>query len=564
MSAPTSAALLHGVDAGVHLVLAPDAPLYTLRHVGGVLPAGPAQPAHPLAGVVGNSVLDVLPVALTGVPCARCRRRLLAALDRALDTGVPQFLTLPSGRLARPRVDPPAVAPRAPRRAPAHWHVCTVPLFADEARVGGVLLTLAPAVDGRPDPCADADVRARRAAELAALIESMPDAVYIGTADGLTAANAAALAQFGYPSLAALNRRLPVVAAGLRYEDAATGVRLPAGRIPFARALAGEASVSEVLVRRAHSHRARRLRVSAAPVRHHGRVIGAVAVSTDVTAERAAEAALRHASGEARTALRLAAEAQERAEQANQAKGAFLTAMSHELRTPLNAIAGYAQLMELGLRGPVTAAQAEDLARIQRAQAHLLGLVNAVLNFAKLEAGQVRYALADVDLDAIADEVDAIMAPLMAAKGVRYHRAPVAAVDGRAVVVHADAEKVRQVLLNLLTNAVKATTAGGTITMACDGVDPRAAAESDAAAMASVHVTDTGTGIGADQLTRVFDPFVQVGRGLTSCDGGVGLGLSISRDLARGMGGELSAVSVLGAGSTFTLTLPRGGARDAA
>jgi signal transduction histidine kinase len=226
--------------------------------------------------------------------------------------------------------------------------------------------------------------------------------------------------------------------------------------------------------------------------------------------------------------------------------------MSHELRTPLNAIGGYADLLALGVRGPVTEAQRVDLERLRRANQHMAGLVTDVLNFARLDAGQVAYRTEDVALDPVVADLETLVGPQLAAKGVAFDH------DGCAPdtpetphTLRADAEKVRQILLNLLTNAVKFTDAGGRVALAC---------ETDrAAGVVRVRVADTGRGIPADQLERVFQPFVQVDRHRThESQQGVGLGLAISRDLARGMGGELTVESTPGAGSTFTLTLPRG------
>ena len=235
--------------------------------------------------------------------------------------------------------------------------------------------------------------------------------------------------------------------------------------------------------------------------------------------------------------------ARRHAEAANRAKSEFLAMMSHELRTPLNAIGGYAQLLEMGVRGPVTPDQREDLERIERSQRHLLGLINDVLNFAKLEAGRVQFAIGRVPMRDILLGVEALVLPQLHAKGLRY----VDVGECRDVAVHADEEKARQVLINLLSNAVKFTPAGGEIRVACEA-DEQSVRTS---------VTDSGVGIPADRLEAIFEPFVQVDRGLTSRQEGTGLGLAISRDLARHMGGDLVAASTIGAGSTFTLTLPR-------
>ena len=251
-------------------------------------------------------------------------------------------------------------------------------------------------------------------------------------------------------------------------------------------------------------------------------------------------AAERAARAEAESARRLA-------EQASRAKSEFLAVMSHELRTPLNAIAGYAELMELGVQGPVSSEQREALERIQRSQRQLLGMINQVLNYARLETGNVRYTLTDVPLDAILRAAEALVFPQIQAKGLRYHYL---GCDDR-VTVRADSEKLQQILLNLLGNAVKFTDNGGEIE-----VGTEAKAET-----ITVHVRDTGVGIPPEKIALIFDPFVQVDSRYTRTRNGAGLGLAISRDLARGMHGDLTVESVVTSGSTFTLTMPAGARR---
>jgi PAS domain S-box-containing protein len=255
-------------------------------------------------------------------------------------------------------------------------------------------------------------------------------------------------------------------------------------------------------------------------------------------------------------ARRAAERAQAAAEAASRAKSDFLAVMSHELRTPLNAIGGYAELIELGIRGPVTEQQRADLARIQASQRHLLGLIAGVLDYSRVEAGAVTYRLVGVPVaDAVA-EAEALVAPQLRAKGLGY--AWSGAPSG--LCVRADREKLQQILLNLLGNAVKFTAArdgaAGRIEVACTVEDDRR--DGAPGGRVRLHVRDTGEGIAPEQLERVFEPFVQVDQRLTRPHAGVGLGLAISRDLARGMGGDLTAESTPGVGSTFTLTLPRG------
>ena len=231
------------------------------------------------------------------------------------------------------------------------------------------------------------------------------------------------------------------------------------------------------------------------------------------------------------------------AEEANKAKTDFLTTMSHELRTPLNAIGGYADLIQAGIRGPVTEEQTLDLDRIKRSQRHLLSLINDVLNFAKLQAGMVQVADIEFDMDAVASGAEALVTPQILEKQLTYRFIGA----GERCIVRGDPEKVEQILLNLLSNAIKFTEPGGEVTVSLECDDTTVTAK----------VSDTGTGISSDKLQAVFEPFVQLNRTKTSSNEGTGLGLAISRDLARAMGGELTLSSEPNVGSVFSLRLLR-------
>ena len=238
--------------------------------------------------------------------------------------------------------------------------------------------------------------------------------------------------------------------------------------------------------------------------------------------------------------------AREESERANRAKADFLAVMSHELRTPLNAIGGYAQLMRLGVRGPITENQSADLDRIQVNQRHLLGLINSILNFTKLEAGQIQFTLAPVRLAELLNGLDALIGPQMQTKSLRF---TVKTCDPSFSVM-ADAEKLRQIMLNLLTNALKFTDAGGAVTISC---------ERDGSFIA-ISVSDTGRGIAPEVLGSIFEPFVQIDRHITpTSEQGVGLGLAVSRELARGLRGDLQVRSEVGLGTTFIVRIPVAG-----
>ena len=235
-------------------------------------------------------------------------------------------------------------------------------------------------------------------------------------------------------------------------------------------------------------------------------------------------------------------DARSAAEAANRAKAAFLASMSHELRTPLQAALGFAQLMRSGLYGPVTDEQADVLARVERSQTHLAHLIDDILDFARLEAGRVRITLEPVAISQVFADVVPIVAPQADAKRVALEVTPIA----DRLRATADQRRLEQILINVVGNAIKFTPDGGTVRVDC---------VHDSDGNVTIRVRDTGVGIPADRLQSIFDPFVQVDSEFTRTASGAGLGLSISRDLARLMGGELVVESTLGVGSTFSLSL---------
>jgi signal transduction histidine kinase len=241
-------------------------------------------------------------------------------------------------------------------------------------------------------------------------------------------------------------------------------------------------------------------------------------------------------------ALEEASDARLMAEHANNAKTQFLRAMSHELRTPLNAISGYTEILEMGIRGVVNPAQVKDLGRIKRASAYLLRLINDVLTIARLEGARPLH-LISIEVNPVLSEVEGLCILQAKANALEL---TVTECD-HEIFATADAERFQQILLNLVTNAIKFTPKGGSISVTAD----------DDTGVVRVRVRDTGVGVRLLDIERVFEPFVQVDRHLTTdTQQGVGLGLSISRELARAMKGDLTLESAEGVGSTFTLTLP--------
>jgi len=268
-----------------------------------------------------------------------------------------------------------------------------------------------------------------------------------------------------------------------------------------------------------------------------GVLVGFAKVTRDLTERRIAE---QHRLEDAR---RVAV-----SEEANRAKAGFLAAMSHELRTPLNAIAGYTDLLLTGVGGEVTEQHRDYLERIRSSQQHLLSIINDILNFSRIEAGQLEYRIEAVSLRTVIDAVVPMIEPQALAKSIsiEWH-------DNADAVAAGDQAKVEQILLNLLSNSVKFTPAGGRIDVGCASREGRVL----------MTVTDSGIGIAPEDLAAIFQPFVQVGRSLTSPHEGTGLGLAISSDLATGMHGRLDVESTVGKGSTFTLTLPAWAAASA-
>jgi len=280
-----------------------------------------------------------------------------------------------------------------------------------------------------------------------------------------------------------------------------------------------------------------------APLAAHGETLGVLAISRaagEAPFSAADEARLRVVADHASLALykaRLVEEAQE----ANTTKSAFLATVSHELRTPLTALTGYGELLADEILGPLTMQQADVVERMRVVTHQLTAMIEEILTFSALEAGREVVRPAPVDVGEVVQAVAAVVEPLAEAKQLAF----TASVPPVPPPLVTDADKLRQILVNLCGNGVKFTPTGA-VSLAVES----------AADAVRIAVTDTGVGIAESDLPRLFHPFTQLDQGLTRRYGGTGLGLYISQQLARLLGGRIEVASIAGAGSTFTLTLP--------
>jgi len=384
-------------------------------------------------------------------------------------------------------------------------------------------------LDGGPEPSRQVSPKERRRAQtsLRTIVERMVDGIVVATLEGvIRLANPAAEQLFGRSS----------------HELVGTQIGFPA--------VAGERAEIEVV------------RSGGAPVSAELRV-----VDIDWEGEPARLVMLRDITHRKRAEEHAAQLEQERiaraeAEAASHAKSDFLAMMSHELRTPLNAVIGYSELLDLDIAGPLNDDQRRHISRIRECGRHLLSLVNEVLDLAKIEAGRLTLQSGVGRLGTIADAAVSLVQASADARGISLiTRSPSTA----AYFFEGDEDRTRQILINLLNNALKFTPVGGTVSVECGDAEiaPAEARVTVDGSWVFVRVSDTGIGIPSDQIPHIFEPFTQVARGHTRPRDGSGLGLTISRRLARMMHGDLTVRSEPGQGSVFTLWLPAAGAATA-
>lgn len=281
----------------------------------------------------------------------------------------------------------------------------------------------------------------------------------------------------------------------------------------------------------------------------------AAELEQQVEEAHALEEELEETNAELQVSIAEAELARKAADSANAAKSSFLANMSHELRTPINAMLGYTQLIEMGLAGAVTDQQREYLQRLRTSSTHLLNIVNEVLDVSKAESGRMHVTEQLLQAETAIATAISLTLPQAEAHGIQLVSSD-AEVDSTAYI--GDEQRVTQILVNLISNAIRFTPTGGSVSVQCDTVEHASASLhlTSRGPWARINVSDTGMGIPFNQQEEIFEPFVQAENGLTRTRSGTGLGLTISRTLARLMGGDLTLESEPGQGSTFTIWLP--------
>jgi PAS domain S-box-containing protein len=389
----------------------------------------------------------------------------------------------------------------------------------------------------------------REALRFGAVLDQMADGVIVVDARGrLERSNSSAQELIGEGLADA-----PVEEWPARFDIvSAEGRPLSPSEFPLMRALRGDRVRRGTFIVRSDWGAERHLSCSTGPILDQdAQPAGAAMVLRDVTDEHQYAEMLRHTNRELRRQAEVLEQVNQQLREATKAKDQFLAVMSHELRTPINAIMGYSDLLDLGVKGPLNDDQRAMLGRVRDTSRHLLGLINEVLDLAKIGAGRMDLVIAEIDAGAVVERAVQQIMPLAASKSLTLTVTPPAG-DAEPLRVLADETRLTQIVVNLLSNAVKFTPSGS-VSVSFDSADRNV----------FIRVSDTGPGIPSDQVDRIFEEFYQVEGGLSRTSGGTGLGLAIARRFARLMNGDILVDSVVGEGAVFTLCLPRGeSARD--
>ncbi|HSL72449.1 MAG TPA: ATP-binding protein, partial [Longimicrobiales bacterium] len=385
----------------------------------------------------------------------------------------------------------------------------------------------------------------REALRFAAVLDQMADGVVVVDAVGrVERYNKAAEELLGE----ALDRT-PLEEWSTRFNIAtAEGRPLTANEFPLLRALRGDRIRRAAFIVRSGWGTERHLSCSAGPIlTTDGRPAGAAMVLRDISDEHQYAEMLRHTNRELRRQAEVLEEVNRQLREATKAKDQFLAVMSHELRTPINAIMGYSDLLDLGVKGELNPDQRAMVTRVRETSRHLLGLINEVLDLAKIGAGRIDLVLVELDVGTIVERAAQQILPMATAKGLTLETYSLNDPVIPANVI-ADETRLTQIVINLLSNAVKFTQTGG-VTVHYGVVGENV----------EIRVKDTGPGIPREQRERIFEEFYQVESGLSRSSGGTGLGLAIARRFAHLMGGDVRVESEVGQGSEFTILLPSAG-----
>ena len=434
----------------------------------------------------------------------------------------------------------------------ASWEVYARRVSFMPAAVTFAQALAAPAAAALPNAELFASLEAERlraedeALRFAAVLDQMADGVVVvDSAGGVERSNKAASELLGEDLLAAPLDSWPERFALTTPDGRAMG----RAEFPLARALRGERVRRSNFIVRSPWGTERHLSSSAGPIRNEaGESAGAAMVLRDVSDEHHYAEMLRHTNRELRRQADMLEEVNRQLREATRAKDQFLAVMSHELRTPINAIMGYSDLLDLGVKGALNQEQRAMLDRVRETSRHLLGLINEVLDLAKIGAGRIELVIAELPVQTVIERALKQVLPMAAEKGIRLE------VNGpppeQPIIVAADETRLTQIVINLLSNAVKFTQQGS-VTLGYR--EHREYVE--------ISVRDTGPGIPQEQQDRIFEEFYQVEGGLSRASGGTGLGLSIARRFARLMNGDITVESAPGEGANFSLRIPHGTGR---